>query len=121
MFVDFAKDSLLKNMSIAEFKDVEEAQTTVEAFSLSLSKLAPVDEVLTKLVKDVVVCGYSTFEIALKVEAHRNCADDSDRTRKALRKAVVDIAMTADNVDPMILKAPTFPKEMSKLISALHS
>ena len=67
------------------------------------------------------LCVYGNFETALKVEAHRNCADDSDRTRKALRKAVVDIAMTADNIDPMILKVPTFPKEMSKLISALHS
>ena len=60
------------------------------------------------------LCVYGNFATALKVEPHMNCGDDSDRTRKALRKAVVDIAMTADNIDPMILEAPTFPKEMSR-------
>ena len=34
---------------------MEEAETIVKGF-VFLSKLAPVDEVLTKLVKDVVVC-----------------------------------------------------------------
>lgn len=108
-------------MSIAEFKnDLEEAQTIVKAF-LFPSKWAPVDDVLTKLVKDVVVYAYGTFATALMVKARMNHAADSDRTRKAWRKAVVDIAKTAVNVDPMILKSPTFLREISKRVSASQS
>ena len=56
-----------------------------ESVSL-LSKLAPVDDVLTKPVKDVVVCGYGTFATTLIVKAHMNWSDDPERAAKHCAK-----------------------------------
>ena len=119
-FLAYAKSTLMKKIDIAEFKnDIDEALIIKKAFAFLLT-IQPVDGSLTTPLAELLLKGYGNFATALIFQAHMNMKDDSDKSRKALQKSVLDIVAAADEADVMILTAPIFPRELSARISAIR-
>ena len=120
-FLGFAKNTLFENMNVTSFKeDLDEAKTIMEGYQF-LGKMKPVNQENLNAVTKVFTIGYGTFVSAMVIKSHLNQKDDSEKSRKILRKCVLDVVKSADSVSPAIMNSSTIPKELKERIGSLQA